>query len=75
MIDGGPLTVEDIRRKARDRTPVLWPGMAVGRVTRVARDGTWADMEWALSLSDLLYSDRTWRKRQSLTRASEWRHA
>ena len=68
------LTANDLRRKARDGTPVLWPGMAVGYVTRVARDGTWADMVWARTWPDLTGGVRTWRKRQPLDRIGEWRH-
>ena len=73
MTDERPLTADDLRRKARDGTPVLWPGMAVGRVIRVARDGTWADMEWGRSRLDFDSGD-AWRKRQPLTRLADWRH-
>lgn len=58
-----------LRFKAIDKTPVLWRQMGVkGVVGRVARDGSWADMEWR-------QGDYTWRKRQPLDRLDEWEHA
>ena len=60
-----------LRMKAKDKTPVLWPEMKVmGYVTRVARDGSWADMVW--SQGPYGYP---WSKRQPLDRLAEWQHA
>lgn len=65
------LTVEDLRRKARDRTPLIWyqPGSSYqlwGQVTRVAQDGSWADFWWFNSFADLRDHWFGWRKRQPL---------
>jgi hypothetical protein len=63
------MTLRHLRIKAIDRTPVFWPEMKVmGTVTRVARDGSWADMIWSQG------SYVSWRKRQSLDRLAEWQH-
>jgi hypothetical protein len=72
------LTVDDLRQKRVDGTPVLWPGQhAYGIVMRVARDGSWADMRWwqgPPSLGAPPSGFPTWTKRQPLARLSEWRH-
>lgn len=68
------MTVDDLRRKRDDRTLVSWPGYGMyGRVLRVARDGTWVDMEWSYPRGD--FSTVVWSKRERLDRVVEWRDA
>lgn len=68
------MTLEMLRRKRSDGSPVFWPGFGCyGQVMRIARDGSWADMEWATDMWALI-QHRRWRKRQPLDRLSEWVH-
>jgi hypothetical protein len=73
------MTLAHLRHKVRDRTPVWWPQMqAAGWVTRVARDGSWADMVWSHDWPPGLDMPRDpWtalRVRQPLDRIAEWQH-
>lgn len=67
------MTLETLRRKRVDGSPVLWQG-CYGKVIRVARDGSWADMEWASSMQSFIVRSDMWRKRQPLDRLSDWQH-
>lgn len=70
------LTVEDLRRKRKDGTPVAW-NHCYGIVLRVAKDGTWADMWWwqgTARLNGPAEGYPNWRKRSPLANIAEWRH-
>jgi hypothetical protein len=69
----GVVTTEMLRRKRVDGSPVFWLG-CYGRVIRVARDGSWADVEWASSMWAFIAGGDTWRKRQPLDRLIDWQH-
>jgi hypothetical protein len=72
------MTLDTLRRKAKDGTPVLWPRMqAYGIVLRVAKDGMWADMWWwhgPVRLHEPPVGFASWRKRQPLACLAEWEH-
>lgn len=69
------MTLDELRQ-ARDRGAyVSWSG-CIGLVQRIAKDGTWADMRWAVS-ADSLYRPEpfSWSKRQPLRQLSQWKLA
>jgi hypothetical protein len=72
------MRIDELRCKRIDGTPVLWRSMKTyGVVTRVARDGSWADMQWwkgppCLGGPPVGYP--TWRKRQPLKCLEVWEH-
>ena len=72
------MTVDELRKKRADGTPVLWRSQkAYGIVTRVAADGSWADMIWwqgPPSLGSPPSGYLSWHKRQPLVRLAEWEH-
>ncbi len=72
------MTVDVLRCKRVDGTPVVWFKMrAYGIVTRVAADGSWADMVWwqgPPSLGAPPDGCPQWRKRQPLGCIGEWEH-
>lgn len=74
------VTLEQLRRKRVDGTPLAWDAYsAYGWVTRVARNGAWADMIWAHCCPPTLNGPpdwaTQWRKRQPLDRLADWRDA
>lgn len=73
------MTIEQLRHKVRDRTPVWWRAMGnTGWVTRVATSGDWADMVWCCGRYARLNGPPdhayAWRKRQPLDRIGDWEH-
>lgn len=73
------MTLERLRQKSADGTPVLWPGMRTyGIVTRVARDGSWADMVWwqgPARLGSPPPGYPCWSKRTALGQLDDWEDA
>lgn len=70
------MTLTELRQKRQDGTPVMCMG-AYGVVTRVARDGAWADMVWwqgPPNLDGPPPGCPTWSKRSPLNRLAEWEH-
>lgn len=61
------MRLTELREARISRRTILW-GDVRGVVLRVAKDGTWADMEWWTP-----DSMRAWVKRQPLDRLADWR--
>lgn len=60
------MDAETVRAKARDGSPVMW-GSLYGEVRRVARDLSWADIQWYNCFADYRDCIGGWSKRQPLT--------
>lgn len=67
------MTLETLRRKRADGSPVFWMG-CYGRVMRIARDGSWADIEWYSGAWEFIRRTDGWSKRQPLDRLADWQH-